>query len=690
MKVSIFFIPGALLFWGWQVQTLWIAVIFVLVIVASEWSNIKFELSVPDFNKFVDVSTIILAGAIVLALTLDAQKAIWILLKWLPAILFPIIAAQKFSIAGKIDIQSFFLTTRRSANRSRKGSGKKNKEKPNKKLDAPGRSGMEVTPGLSGSFDTHGRKIDVSYLYALFCILSSGVNQSRDNLFFITLALFSIWALWHVRSKRVPVWIWSGVVVLAIGFGYIGHRSVLMASMKLNHWMISHYTGLYSNNPFKTHTALGEIGKLKRSNNIVLRAVYENYKQGNTYLLYNGFYNKFLNSNWFAGLNFDPIASVDNKTVWQINPEVKPALKMTLYFKPDRKKVVLNLPDGTMNISNLKADKCQKNQMQVVRVDGASPIISADVSYTNRSEWDLTPYNKDFLIPRKEAAALTKVVDGLKLSDKTQLEILSLIKTYFSSNYTYSLELKGKGEHDTPLQNFLFYTRKGHCELFATATTLILRAAGIPARYVTGFIVHEYSELENRLVVRQRDAHAWVKAFIDGKWQIVDTTPSGFLEQDSQLNPSSIIGDFFSYLGFTLSQIRHDTGKDFMNRYGLWLILPLVVLLILRLRKTNQIKQVKQSSNPMVVMNDHEIKVSFYLLEIYLSKKGMPRYSYETFTSWIKRIKPYLKDHNMHAALKMHLKTHNRMRFGNSGVTGEEKENLYMAIEKTIRNDQEK
>ncbi|MCF6246956.1 MAG: transglutaminase-like domain-containing protein [Desulfobacula sp.] len=675
MRPSLFFIPGALIFWGWQMQTLWIAVVLVLIILFSEWSRTKFDLSVSDFNKFVDVSTIILAGTIVLALTIDAKKAIWMLLKWLPVVLFPIVAAQKFTSAGKIDIQSFFLTARRSAKRPFTKSGKKTGKK----------TTGEPTKGQIGTLGFESKKIDISYLYVLFCILSSGANLSRDYLFFTATVFFTIWALWHVRSKRVSVWIWSGFVVLAIGSGYAGHKAVLMTSIKINQWVIAHYTGMYSNNPFKTHTALGEIGKLKLSNKIVLRAAYENYKQGNTYLLHNGSYNKFLKSTWFARSDFEPIVPADNKTYWQINPKINPSLNMTLYFKPDRKKSVLSLPAGTMTISNLKADKCRKNQMQVVRVEDTSPIISADVSYTEQHVWDIQPYDRDLLIPREEVVTVTTIVGGLQLTGKTPQEILVLVKAYFSNQYTYSLELQGKGKYETPLENFLLHAGKGHCELFATATALILRATGIPARYATGFIVHEYSDLENRLVVRQRDAHAWVKAFIDGKWQDVDTTPSGFFDEDNKKNPSSFFSDLFSYLAFVLSQVRHETGKEFINKYGLWLILPLAIILVLRLRKASRIKRVKPSSDPMTAMKDQQTNDSFYLLETYLKKKGMPRYAYETFSSWLERIEPYWLEHNMSDELKILLRTHNRMRFAKAGVTNQEKETLYAAIEAIIR-----
>ncbi len=76
-------------------------------------------------------------------------------------------------------------------------------------------------------------------------------------------------------------------------------------------------------------------------------------------------------------------------------------------------------------------------------------------------------------------------------------------------------------------------TQAGHCEHFATATALLLRAAGIPTRYAVGYLVTEYSRFGNCFVVRQNHARAWTLAYIDGAWQSVDNTPSIWVAQET-------------------------------------------------------------------------------------------------------------------------------------------------------------
>lgn len=85
-----------------------------------------------------------------------------------------------------------------------------------------------------------------------------------------------------------------------------------------------------------------------------------------------------------------------------------------------------------------------------------------------------------------------------------------------------------------PVDEFLFTTRRGFCEHFAAAYVTLMRAAGIPARVVTGYQGGELNELGNYLIVRQSNAHAWAEVWQEGEgWVRVDPTtaiPPGRVE----------------------------------------------------------------------------------------------------------------------------------------------------------------
>jgi transglutaminase-like putative cysteine protease len=113
------------------------------------------------------------------------------------------------------------------------------------------------------------------------------------------------------------------------------------------------------------------------------------------------------------------------------------------------------------------------------------------------------------------------------------------LENYLRTRYTYTLELTGKPGQD-PLAHFLFETRAGHCEYFASAMTIMLRTIGIPSREVNGFLPGEYNDLAGDYIVRASDAHSWVEAYFPGSgWITFDPTPAsneqyGFLSRLGQ------------------------------------------------------------------------------------------------------------------------------------------------------------
>ena len=105
-----------------------------------------------------------------------------------------------------------------------------------------------------------------------------------------------------------------------------------------------------------------------------------------------------------------------------------------------------------------------------------------------------------------------------------EAQVLQKAFTYFNREFTYTLEpplLDPRNPYDA----FLFETKQGFCEHYAGSFALAMRAAGIPARVVTGYQGGEVNQINNELVVRQADAHAWVEIWLrDRGWLRVDPT----------------------------------------------------------------------------------------------------------------------------------------------------------------------
>ncbi len=102
------------------------------------------------------------------------------------------------------------------------------------------------------------------------------------------------------------------------------------------------------------------------------------------------------------------------------------------------------------------------------------------------------------------------------------------VSRFFQSQWDYSLRPPETPSGIDPLKFFLQQRHPAHCEYFASATAAVLRAANVPTRYVTGYVVDEADEENDDIwLARNRDAHAWVEAYDDQtkRWFAVESTP---------------------------------------------------------------------------------------------------------------------------------------------------------------------
>jgi transglutaminase-like putative cysteine protease len=100
-----------------------------------------------------------------------------------------------------------------------------------------------------------------------------------------------------------------------------------------------------------------------------------------------------------------------------------------------------------------------------------------------------------------------------------------LIENYLRTHFGYTLELPATEPPD-PIADFLFRRKKGHCEYFASAMAVMLRAVDIPSRVVTGFQSGVYNPISGSQLIRTSDAHSWVEAWMPRRgWVTFDPTP---------------------------------------------------------------------------------------------------------------------------------------------------------------------
>ncbi len=140
--------------------------------------------------------------------------------------------------------------------------------------------------------------------------------------------------------------------------------------------------------------------------------------------------------------------------------------------------------------------------------------------------------------PQSSKAALSLK----KESDKETLQ--NLVSFFSNQNLTYTLK-PGKLDATTPIDSFLFGSKKGYCVHFSSAFTYMARSAGLPARVVTGYLMNSSDTYEKYLVVRESAAHAWVEVYLkDEGWIRVESTRYASnnenLQNLEESNPSAL------------------------------------------------------------------------------------------------------------------------------------------------------
>ncbi|MFO7603527.1 MAG: DUF3488 and transglutaminase-like domain-containing protein, partial [Gammaproteobacteria bacterium] len=134
------------------------------------------------------------------------------------------------------------------------------------------------------------------------------------------------------------------------------------------------------------------------------------------------------------------------------------------------------------------------------------------------------PDSSSVYLPRATAPRASALAQTWRAQASSVDEVVNQALAFFRrEEFFYSLQPPLL--FDDPVDEFLFDTRKGYCEHYASAFTVLMRAAGIPARVVIGYQGGEYNAVDNYFIVRQSDAHAWAEVWYpDRGWQRVDPT----------------------------------------------------------------------------------------------------------------------------------------------------------------------
>jgi transglutaminase-like putative cysteine protease len=147
------------------------------------------------------------------------------------------------------------------------------------------------------------------------------------------------------------------------------------------------------------------------------------------------------------------------------------------------------------------------------------------------------PAEVDREVPASVRRVLAPMVARWTSSTVTDAARMESLRLHLRREYRYSLHFERTPLVD-PVVDFLTKRREGHCEYFASALALLGRTAGVSTRVVGGYRVAERNPFGGYHVVREKNAHAWVEAWVDGAWVTFDATPPSAIPYNQQHNGS--------------------------------------------------------------------------------------------------------------------------------------------------------
>ena len=642
----------ALAFWGWQTKNGFAAAGFAAAMLLPVLTRLRLELAERDQHRISDLTMILYVAVAASFIATDGLRTgVHQSLVWLPGIVLPQMLAQIMCVEGRVPMTALFRYLR--------------------KLKA---RGEKITDP----------KVDLTGPYLAMVLITSGMANQPGFGYFAGVVLIIGAALARIRPSRVSLAAWLGALSIATAAGFAGQAGLYNLQTLIEDWIIDWQISGPVLDPYRSSTRIGELGRLKKEDAIVLR-VYANRDGSNKpALLHRASYNQYVGNTWLARHgSLEALASRGDGTVFALGGAGAPnppadSVTLRLSQRVNGGRTMVGLPLNASAVSDLVASRVRSNVLGAVQAEMEVPWTFFNVSYTAAPATDPPGYAKagddDLVVPAKERPALEAVARQLGLAGLPPLAAAQRVHGYLNGfeyttvrNHPFSDLVPGS---ETPLAEFLNTTKRGHCEYFATAATLLLRTAGIPARYATGYSVQDWSAWEKAWIVRERHSHAWARAFIDGQWIDIDTTPAAWFAEEESLAPAlQKLTDFLRWAGF-----RWTTRDGSETKILAWAVVALAALILVwklvtegglvRLAQRAGIGRVDRPGS------DSE----FYSVEAALAKKT-PRRPSEPLLDWLPRAAAALK-HDTRVQIEGLAKLHYRYRFDPTGLPESERSQL--------------
>lgn len=532
-----FLLGASLAVWGGLANKPLAAALLVIIVEGAPLMRQRWQFDDREFERVTDLTSI---GFALFAVwtwlaSRDLAQGILDLLSWLPALLAPLVLMQRVSESGRFPLSALFWSLRRRR-------------------------------------ETPARAVPIDYAYFCHVLIATAATAPRTLHLGVACGLLGAYALWPWRrpGSRAAQWIAAAVaaagVAGALGFGMTVAQRFVEARV-LDYFRDR---AALASRADRARTAIGDLGTLEQSGRIVLRV--EASPASRPPRLRDGVFDTYQSGVWYAPVS--PLRSIPpvGTDSWMLDARPVPhRARISLWLEGGRGS--LPVPEGTARLDALNAGSVQAAAHGTVLVAQSAEFLDFTARFDGTSLADGPPTPRDLSVPTRLVSVLQRVAEEAGVATLPPAAAVPRLRAYLQEGFAYTVRLGTDGGTPRPLEAFLTTDRRGHCEYFATAATLVLRQLGIPARYVTGYAVEEWSDREGAFVVRARDGHAWTEAWVDGRWQTVDATPPAWRALETAESSGRPVRDMLSWLYHRFTRWRFDTRDDEDGPNALWLLL---------------------------------------------------------------------------------------------------------------------
>lgn len=372
--------------------------------------------------------------------------------------------------------------------------------------------------------------------------------KNAEIVLWLILAYMAFWMLFTISSRRMfstsPSQIWMrrvvvvSVTILGIISGRVLAQNYQKYANRVEFWMseyLYHGRVTHMGNGFSGRGGLYDISELKMADgdSVALRVEADfcpDYLRGRVFTT-------FHQIRWQPSEPVDVISSVPDhppirelypdESVFMLEKEWPQSPKTMVVWPFDHSSAAhFFLPLGAA-VLGCDGRSIKRDPYGIVERDSKSLLDSYVALIGDPPRISRESISPEFLqLPNPLSPVVTRTAEEIFAGKTTAQEKMRAVEAFFHNNFTYKIGLRIPRGTDR-LAYFLTVRPPAHCEYFATATAILLRAGGVPARYVTGYVISGRNPVDNSYFALRRNAHAWVEAYddVEQRWVIVESTP---------------------------------------------------------------------------------------------------------------------------------------------------------------------